>query len=78
MKPWSDCPPCPECSLPCGTGRPSLPAGSLRCTACGLEWRETDPERIAQAERADEAWRVEIARVDEVTAAQLAPYRRAR
>ncbi len=35
-------------------------------------------ERIAQAERADEAWRVELARIDEVTAAQLAPYRRTR
>ena len=50
----------------------------MRCTACGHEWRETDPERIAQAERADEAWRVELARIDEVTAAQLAPYRRTR
>jgi hypothetical protein len=78
MTAWSDCPPCPGCKRPCGTGRPSLPSGSLRCVACGHEWRETDPERIAQAERADEAWRVECARIDEEIAARAAPYRRTR
>lgn len=74
MKPWADCPSCPECALPCGT-RDRQPSW-LRCSACGHSWVETDPERIAQAERADEAWRVERARQDEIAAAQLAPYRR--
>lgn len=78
VQPWADCPPCPSCSLPCGTGRPGMPADLLRCSACGHLWRETDPARVEQTVRADEAWRVECARTDDVIADQLGLPRRVR
>lgn len=78
LQPWANCPPCPSCSLPCGTGLHGMPADMLRCSACGHEWHEADPTRVEQAARADDAWRVECARTDDVIADQLGLPRKVR
>lgn len=51
MKPYHDCPTCPECKLPVGISG----AIGLLCPACGHRWEGTADERY-QAARADAAW----------------------
>lgn len=61
VKPWHDCPPCPDCGLNCSVParvdrHHSGPAEStLKCPACGLGWVGS-AEDVAQAERAQAAW----------------------
>jgi hypothetical protein len=55
-QPQHDCPPCPECSAPCGsTIGEAIPGGQLRCAACGHDWTPTAAE-LEQALAADRAW----------------------
>jgi hypothetical protein len=49
-----DCPVCPHCSAPCGCSD-EVPAGRLRCGACGDTWLATAAE-LAQSRRADTAY----------------------
>ncbi len=58
VDPARDCPPCPSCSVPCGTGEDAPGKGWLRCGACGEPWQATAAE-LAQAKRADAAYRAE-------------------
>ena len=45
-----DCPACPHCSAPCGCPD-EVPAGWLRCGACGDAWQAT-PAELRKAARA--------------------------
>ena len=66
MKPYHDCPACPECgatvgvTLDVGMHRP-LPPGELRCCACGERWQGTAAE-LEQARLADAAYLAALAR----------------
>jgi hypothetical protein len=58
----TDCPPCPECTAPCGSrclsdGAERPRDGWLRCLCCDHEWEATEAE-LAQAVAADQAWAV--------------------
>lgn len=58
-----DCPACHDCGLPCGCAD-EVPKGWLRCGACGEAWQASAAE-IAQAKRADAAYRKHRAAEDE-------------
>jgi hypothetical protein len=50
IDPACDCPPCPECGLPCGTiDESELLEDWLVCGACGEEWMGTQLEARAAA-----------------------------
>lgn len=75
MKPWEDCPVCPECKGPFGACD-SLAAPDIGCLACGHFWKAT-PQELAQERRASEAWEKEQQREEQAvkeaaTAAELA------
>ncbi len=68
-EPWTDCPRCPKCRMPCGSAKharerygfdPNRPK-ALACLACGECWTGTD-EEVAQARAADDAWDAELKR----------------
>lgn len=57
--PWTDCPPCPSCSLRTSItayrDQGTMLAPWLWCPACGHRWEATARDR-EQAERAEAAW----------------------
>lgn len=53
--PHQDCPPCPDCTAPCGTTEDARAPGWLICAACGHEW-EASRADLEQARRADAAY----------------------
>lgn len=62
LRPWHDCPACPDCGATCAIPlREAHRAGerdqthTLACPACAADWIGT-PEDVAQAERASAAW----------------------
>jgi hypothetical protein len=75
-EPWTDCPACPNCKLPCGSRSRAREIGyrrdpaELACCACGELWSAT-PEEWEQAVRADAAWAGECARQRAVRRKQL-------
>ena len=59
MNPATDCPPCPDCRLPCGSllhaRDHGFRDGRLMCAACGHEWWP-EPEERRRAWDADRAY----------------------
>ena len=61
--PATDCPPCPKCTLPCGSTDAARVFASepvIMCVACGHFWEGT-PAEVAQADAADAAFRAQEA-----------------
>lgn len=72
-RPWSDCPTCPACSMPCGSekrGAELYGRRGLACCACGHFWKGSKDE-VAQARAADAAWEAECARHAAIAREQL-------
>lgn len=66
MKPWHNCPRCPDCKLPTMSARADDAAAQLdvlHCLACGHTAKVT-AEEYGQARAADAAWDRECARVE--------------
>jgi hypothetical protein len=70
VDPARDCPPCPACSMPCGSTNGETDGDFLECLACGESWRGTADE-LAQARRADAAYEAQL-QAEEVAAAHEA------
>jgi hypothetical protein len=63
VDPARDCPPCPACSMPCGStggSRRDEPGGDcLECLACGHSWAASEAD-LEQARRADDAYNKQL------------------